>query len=249
MRWCRTGVLEYEHQMEKIFGGRSALGQKAASMSTLRNNTTTSNDVFDPRLANSTTEQDVENETQEDSSYLDRIDKEFGPLSEGEESVEETENRPRAKKAKIHHNAGPSSKDPHQSTDDTPSQSKSTKKKNVGLELANQMKEWREYREKEFEQRELAKLSPEAQIMRNIQEHYAKEVEKLSYEEYSQLVLLLRKRHDEAIMSRSFPTCKYICEFQIKITYCQYILRNIPFSISIRWRFTSWNPSCNMCTI
>ena len=54
------------------------------------------------------------------------------------------------------------------------------------------MKEWREHREKEFEQRELAKLSPEAQAIRNIQEHYAEEVEKLSYEEYSQLVLLLR---------------------------------------------------------
>ena len=182
---------------KKIFDGRSASGQKAASMSTLRNNTTTSNDVFDPRLANSAAEPDVENDTQEDNSYLERIDKEFGPLSEEEESVEETENRPRAKKAKIHHNAGPSSKDQHQSTDDTSSQTKSTKKKNVGLELANQMKEWREHREKEFEQRELAKLSPEAQVMRNIQEHYSKEVEKLPYEEYSQLVLLLRKPHDE----------------------------------------------------
>lgn len=59
------------------------------------------------------------------------------------------------------------------------------------------MKEWREYCEKEFEKRELAKLSPEAQNMRNIQEHYSKEVEKLSYEEYSQLALLLCKPHDK----------------------------------------------------
>lgn len=146
-------------------------------MSRLRNNTTTSDDLFDPRLVNSAAELDVENDTQADNLHLDHIDKEFGPFSEGEESVEETENRPRTKKAKIHHNAGSSSKDQHQSTDDISSQTKSTKKKNVGLELANQMKKWREHREKEFEQRELAKLSPEAQVMRNIQEHYSEEVE------------------------------------------------------------------------
>ena len=33
--------------------------------------------------------------------------------------------------------------------------------------------------------------------MRNIQEHYAEEVERLSYEEYSQLALLFRKSHEE----------------------------------------------------
>lgn len=197
VRWCRTSVLEYEQQLKKIFGRRAASGQKAASISTLRNNTTTSNDVFDPRLADIAAEQDVERDTQGDISYLGRIDKDFGPLSEEEESVEETDNRPQTKKAKVHHNTGSLSKDPNQSTDDTSSPPKITKKKNVGLELANQMKEWREHCEKEFEQRELAKLSPEAQVIRNIQEHYAEEVEKLSYEEYSQLVLLLRKPHQE----------------------------------------------------
>lgn len=59
------------------------------------------------------------------------------------------------------------------------------------------MKEWRKHREKEYEQRELAKLSAEVQVMQSIQEHYAKEVEKLSYEEYTQLALLLRKSHEE----------------------------------------------------
>lgn len=107
---------------------------------------------------------------------LTALIKEFEPLREGEESVEEIENRLQRKKAKIHHNAGPSSKDPNQSTDDTSSQPKITKKKNVGLELTNHMKEWCEDREKEFKQRELAKLSSEVQVMQNIKEHYAEEV-------------------------------------------------------------------------
>lgn len=59
------------------------------------------------------------------------------------------------------------------------------------------MKKWHEHREKECEQRELTKLSPEAQVMQNIQDNYAEEVEKLFYEEYAQLVLLLRKSHEE----------------------------------------------------
>lgn len=59
------------------------------------------------------------------------------------------------------------------------------------------MKKWHEHREKECEQRELAKPSPEAQVMQNIQDNYAEEVEKLFYEEYAQLVLLLRKSHEE----------------------------------------------------
>lgn len=59
------------------------------------------------------------------------------------------------------------------------------------------MKEWCKHCEKEYEQRELAKLSPEAQVMRNIQDNYMEEVEKLSYEEYAQLVLLLCKSHKE----------------------------------------------------
>lgn len=59
MKWCRTHVLEYEHQIEKIFGGRAASGEKAASLSTLRNNTTTSNDVFDPRLLSQTGDREI----------------------------------------------------------------------------------------------------------------------------------------------------------------------------------------------
>lgn len=71
---------------------------------------------------------------------------------------------------------------------------KSSRKKSAGFELANQMREWREHREREFEQSELGKLSPEVQVMRSIQEHYAEEVEKLSY---SRLALLLRTSHEE----------------------------------------------------
>lgn len=199
VRWCQTHVLEYEQQLEKIFGGRAASGEKAASISTLRNNTTTSNDVFDPRLLAHTGEQEREEDTQEDNSYLGRIDREFGPLSEGEgeDAIEETGNGRPTKKTKLHHSTGTLSKEANHSGDETSSQPKITKKKSAGLELANQMKEWREHREREYEQRELAKLSPEVQVMRNIQEHYAEEVKRLSYEEYSQLALLLRKSHEE----------------------------------------------------
>lgn len=149
VRWCRTNVLEYE-QLEKIFGGRAASGEKAASISTLRNNTTTSNDMFDPRLFANNGEQEVEEDTQGDNSYLGRIDKEFGPLSEGEveEPVEETDNRPPTKKAKIHHSACTLSKELNHFGDEASSQPKITKKKGASLELANQMKEWRENREK-----------------------------------------------------------------------------------------------------
>lgn len=190
VRWCRTGVLEYEQPFEKIFGVRAASAEKAASISTLRNNTTSSDGVFDPRLLAFTGEQNGENATQGDSS-------EFGLLSGGDELIEETDNRPPTKKAKLHHSAGTLSKDPDRSGDETHPQSKITKKKSACLELADLMKEWRKLREKEYEQRELAKLSPEARVMRNIQENYAEEVEKLSYEEYVQLVLLLRTFHEE----------------------------------------------------
>ncbi len=199
VKWCRIYVLEYEHQLEKIFGGRAASGEKAASMSTLRNNTTTSNDVFDPRLLAQTGDPELEGGTTKDNSYLGHIDKEFGPLSEGEgeDVIEETENSRPTKKAKLHHSPSTLSKEANYSGDETSPQPKITKKKSAGFELANQMREWREHREKEFEQRELAKLSPEVQVMRSIQEHYAEEVEKLSYEEYSRLALLLRKSHKE----------------------------------------------------
>lgn len=39
------------------------------------------------------------------------------------------------------------------------------------------MKGWREHREKEYEHRELVRLSPEAQVMRKITVFYADEME------------------------------------------------------------------------
>lgn len=125
------------------------------------------------------------------------MDNKFVPLSEGEELVRKTDNGPPTKKTKLHHNADTSSKELCQSGDETPSQPKIIKKKSAGFEFANQMKKWHGHREMECGQRELAKLSPEAQVMQNIQDNYAEEVEKLFYEEYAQLVLLLRKSHEE----------------------------------------------------
>lgn len=151
MRQCQTSILEYKYQLKKVFNDCSVLGQKTASISILQNNTITSHDTFNPQLANSTAKPDVKNKTQ-DNSYLDCIDKKFEPLSEREEFVEIIKNRPQTKKAKIHHNISPSSKDPHQSTDNTLSKLiKNTKKNNTGLKLTNQIKEWCKHCEKPFE--------------------------------------------------------------------------------------------------
>ena len=88
--------------------------------------------MFDPRLLANTGEQDEEENTQGDglylgrivkdiqghsSSYLGRIDNEFGPLSEGEEPVRKTDNRLPTKKTKSHHNSDTSSKEPCQPGD------------------------------------------------------------------------------------------------------------------------------------
>lgn len=198
VRWCRTGILEYEQSLDKIFGGRAAFGEKAAPIWALRSNTTTCNDVFDPRLLAYTGEQDGERDTQGDSSYLGSIGNEFGLLSEGEELFEESDTRPPTKKAKLYHSVVTLSKDLNQFGDETHNpQAKINEKKSTCLELAGLMNEWRKLREKEYEQRELAKLCPEARVMRNIRENYAEEVEKLSYEEYVQLVLLLRTSHED----------------------------------------------------
>lgn len=116
MKQCQTSILEYKYQLKKIFNDCSVLGQKTASISILQNNTIISHDTFDLQLANSTTKPDVKNKIQ-DNSYLDCIDKKFEPLSERKEFVEVIKNRFQTKKAKIHHNISPSSKDPHQSID------------------------------------------------------------------------------------------------------------------------------------
>lgn len=131
MRWCQTHVLEYKQQLEKIFGGRAASEEKTASISTLRNNTTTSNDVFDPQLLAHNGKQKREENTQEDNSYLGHIDREFGPLSEGEEenAIKETNNWRLTKKTKLHHSTGTLSKKTNHSGDEIFSQPKISKKK------------------------------------------------------------------------------------------------------------------------
>lgn len=131
--------------------------------------------MFDLRLLANTGEQEMEENIQGDNSYIGHIDKEFGPLIEGEEPVEETDNRPPTKKAKLHHSASTLSKELNHSRDEASAQLKITKKKGAGLKLVSQIKEWRKHREKEYEQRELAKLSSEVQVMQSIQKHYAEE--------------------------------------------------------------------------
>ena len=50
------------------------------------------------------------------------------------------------------------------------------------------MKEWRE-------ERKLARLNSEVEIMDKIKKYYADQIEELSFQEYSRLVALLRKSH------------------------------------------------------
>lgn len=70
VNWCKTTRLEYEEELQEIFEGHSAIGAKAASYSTLQNNCTTSNQVFDPRLSASIEETQKEN-GEASRSYLD----------------------------------------------------------------------------------------------------------------------------------------------------------------------------------
>lgn len=42
--------MEYEHQLEKIFGDKTAFSEKTTFIFMLQDNTTTSNNIFDPQL-------------------------------------------------------------------------------------------------------------------------------------------------------------------------------------------------------
>lgn len=191
VKWCKSSQLEYEEQLHKIFDGRSASGEMAASLSSLQKNSTTSNQVFDPRLLTA----NVTAEGQENSeSYLDRIDNEFGPLSDVEEILVESDTGlPARKKAKLSKKAIRKQGSPeHNPVDEMPSTSdrKGKKKSSVGFELAGQMKEWRE-------ERKLGRVNPEVEIIDKIKECYADRIQKLSFVEYGRLVSLLRESHLE----------------------------------------------------
>lgn len=161
VKWCKTTQLEYENQLQAIFEGRSAIGVKAASYSTLQNNSTTSNQIFDPLLL-ATTEDTQEETGLTSRSYLDQIDDKFtDPLSEKEStplavSNDNVDSKPPQKKAKLSKDATiKKGLKTHLSADETPfSTTKTNKKKSAGLELAHQMQEW-------HHSQELAGLSPE----------------------------------------------------------------------------------------
>lgn len=73
-KWCRKEVLEYKRQLDKLLDGRSAIGDKAASLSTVSSNRTTSNQVFSSQFS-----------TRKGISIIDQIDEQFEVLSEGEQ--------------------------------------------------------------------------------------------------------------------------------------------------------------------
>lgn len=178
-------MLKYEEQLHKMFDGRSALVEKAASFSTLRDNSTTSNQAFYPSILEHTSE-----------SHIDRTHNEFGPLNEEEEISTGNDNGPPLKRIKLSRDAlSKQGSSERNSADEMPSD-KAKRKQSAGLELAYEMKRWKEHRENEFKQRELARLIPEAQVVRKIKECYANKIEELSYEEYARLILLLRKTHE-----------------------------------------------------
>lgn len=156
----------------------------ATSFSTLRNNRTTSNQVFDSQV---TIGEEEDNNENEDNSIVDCINNEFGALSEEDNDDDE----PSRKKAKM-----VKKKLEFDSVKKVLTQPKG-KRKSAGVELAQKMKNWREHREKEYEQQELSKLSLETQVMRKFKEVYADEMKELNFQEYKCLILLLCNKNKD----------------------------------------------------
>lgn len=59
------------------------------------------------------------------------------------------------------------------------------------------MRSWCKHCEKEYEQRELSKLSPKTQMMHKLKEVYVDEMDKLNFHKYTRLVLLLRTKNKD----------------------------------------------------
>lgn len=87
VKWCKTTILEYKEQLNKLFDSHSALREKATLFSTLQNNKTISNEVFDSQIVG---------KEKEDNDETRGIDNELGALSE-----KDNDNEPVCKKAKI----------------------------------------------------------------------------------------------------------------------------------------------------
>ena len=144
--------------------------------------------MFDPQLQAANVEGQEYSE-----SYVDRIDQEFsGLLSDVEETREEDNLGPLRKKVKLSRKSTRRQRSSeHSSADDIPSTSnRKTKKKSVGFELARQMRDWQE-------ERRLARLNPEIEVMDKIKEYYSDQIAELSFVEYGRLASLLRQSHPE----------------------------------------------------
>lgn len=63
------------------------------------------------------------------------------------------------------------------------------------------MKSWREHCEKEYKQQELSKLSLKTQVMHKLKKVYTDEIEKLNFQVYKCLILLL------CIKNKNFAGC------------------------------------------
>lgn len=105
---------------------------------------------------------------------------------------------PSRKRARLSNDSAVRRASDNESTDEIPSTPKGNRKESTASEVAHDAKRVRELCEQEREQRGLPRISPETQVMCKIKETYADVIDKLSYEEYARLALLLRKPHDEA---------------------------------------------------
>lgn len=81
-------------------------------MSMLQNNTITLNNVFDSQLLPQIGDQKIGEDIIKDNSYLDYIDREFGPFSKGkrEDMIKKIENIQPTKKAKLYYSPSSLSK-------------------------------------------------------------------------------------------------------------------------------------------
>lgn len=119
-----------------------AFDEKIASMSTLWNSTTTLNNIFDSQLLSQTGDQEIKESTIKDNSYLGRIHREFRSFSKKkrENVIKKTKNCQPIKKAKLYYSPSTLSKKVTHSEDKISLQTKITKKKSAGFELANQIR-------------------------------------------------------------------------------------------------------------
>ena len=181
MKQCKTTILEYKKQLDKLFDGRSASRKKAILYSTLRNNKTISNEVFNLQIMG---------EEKEDNDENRDIDNELGVFNKEDDNNEPVRKKAKTVKKKLELD----------SVKKASTQSKK-EKKSAGVELAQEMRGQHKYYENEYKQQELSKLSPKTQVICKLKEVYADEIDKLNFHKYTCLVLLLCTKN------KNFTSC------------------------------------------